>query len=207
MLFGELYALVFKSLTHSFYNSATERHHQCCIIEKLIINYLSLKSPLATKFSIQQEPGFYLDRDKATMPKFSGIYVVYTCNYDSFSETVDVKEVLYIGETKNIYERHNGIPDQPTNHEHYDDFVKEAGGTVHICYGVIPMDGYPDEDRKWIQDAMIYSQKPPINDGNEKEHYTHPAIDLTLNGFPNCWKTFYIILPVNVRDKIGIYSY
>lgn len=157
---------------------------------------------MATKFSIRQEPGFYLDRDKATMPKVPGIYVVYKCNYDPYTDRVEVIEPLYIGETQNIHERHKGNPEYPANHEHYDDFVREAGGADHICYGVVPMEEYSDEERKWIQDAMIFHQKPPVNAGPEKENYYHPVIDLTLQCFPNCWKTFHILIPFNNREEI-----
>ena len=150
---------------------------------------------MSKKFSIQQEPGFYLDRDKSTMPRISGIYVVYRCNYDSFMDVVDVKEVLYIGESKNINVRHNGTPDHPSEHEHYDEFAKQAGGANSLCYSVIPLEEYSEEERIWIQDAMIFSQQPPLNKGAEKTDYSHLPIDLSLNAFPDCWKTHHIQLP------------
>lgn len=150
---------------------------------------------MSTKFSIYQEPGFYLDRDKATLPRIAGIYIVYRCNYDSFWDVVDVKEVLYIGESQNLYERHNDTHDFPKKHEYYKDFVDKAGGDDHICYAVIPMEEYSDDERKWIKDAMIFSQNPDINIAEEKIQYSHSSIDLSLNGFPNCWKTHRIILP------------
>lgn len=159
---------------------------------------------MATKFSIRQEPGFYLNRDKSTLPQVPGIYVVYKCNYDPYIDRVDIIEPLYIGETQNIHERHNGTPEHPTNHEHYEDFVREAGGAEHICYGVVPMEEYSDEERKWIQDAMIIRQNPTINNGPEKYHYSHPAIDLTLQGFPNCWKTFHIFMPFNNSSEFEL---
>lgn len=151
---------------------------------------------MPTKFKIQQEPGFYLDRDKETMPEVAGIYVVYKCDYDSYTDTVEVKEILYIGESQNIRERLNSTPDHPSNHELYDDFVNEAGGAGHICYGLIPMSDYSEGDRKWIQEAMVFQQKPPINKRQEKDHYTHPAIELTMEGFPNSWKSTHFSLPV-----------
>ncbi len=137
---------------------------------------------------IQQEPGFYLDRDRATLPEVPGIYVVYKCDYDSFHDRVDVKEPLYVGETQNIRERHNGTTEHPAKHEHYNDFIKEAGGEGHICYGVVPMPEFSEEDRKWIQDAMSFSEKPPLNEGSEKDNYSHASVHLLIEGFPTCWK-------------------
>ena len=148
---------------------------------------------MSTKFSIYQEPGFYLDRDKATLPHIAGIYVVYRCNYDSFMDVVDVKEVLYIGESHNIYERHNGTTDFPTKHENYKDFVDMAGGVDHVCYAVIPKEEYSDEERKWIQDALIFSQQPSINKDTEKNDYSHLPVDLLLIGFPDCWYIHHIL--------------
>ena len=150
---------------------------------------------MATKFSIQQEPGFYLDRDKATLPRIAGIYIVYKCNYDSFMDVVDVKEVLYIGESQNVKTSLNGTPDNPLQHKHYDEFVKQAGGANCLCYGIIPMEEYSSDERKWIQDAMIYSQRPPLNKEAEKIAYFHPSIELSLNGLPDCWGIHHIQLP------------
>ncbi len=138
-------------------------------------------------FKIQQEPGFYLDQDKATLPEVPGIYIVYKCDYDSFHDRVDVKEPLYIGESHNIRERHNGTPDHQSQHDHYDDFVREAGGEGHICYGIVPMEDFSDEERKMIQDAMIFTEKPSLNDSYQKDYYYNSPINLTLLGFPNSW--------------------
>ncbi len=88
---------------------------------------------MPTNFKIKQSPGFYLDRDKATLPAVPGIYVVYKCDYDSFHDRVDVKEPLYVGETQNIRERHNGTPVHPKIHERDEDFIREAEGEGHIC--------------------------------------------------------------------------
>ena len=159
---------------------------------------------MATKFTITQEQGFYLERDKITLPHIPGIYVVYRCDYDSSSGILEIKDVLYIGETQNVHKRHNGTPDHPKQHEHYEDFVREAGGADHVCYGVVPMEDYSDDNRIWIQDAMIFRQKPPINSGAEKDHYNHPAINLTLQNFPNCWKTFHVFMPFDYGDEVGL---
>ncbi len=143
---------------------------------------------MPNNLTLQQEPGFYLDRDKATLPEVPGIYVVYKCDYDSFHDRVDVKEPLYIGESENIRARHNGTPDHPTKHEHCEDFVRAAGGEGHICYGIVSMPEFSAEDRKMIQDAMIFIEKPPLNEVPEKTNYSHSPIQLILLGFPNSWK-------------------
>lgn len=148
---------------------------------------------MATKFKIQQEQGFYLDRDKASMPNVPRIYVVYRCEYDSYTDTVNVKAPLFIGESQDIRALLNATP---KDKNHYEDLIKEAGGVDHICYGVVQMPRYSEENRKLIRDAMIFLQKPSLNAKASKGKYTHPPIELTLEGFPKCWETTHILLPI-----------
>lgn len=149
------------------------------------------------EFTIHHEPGFILDKNRYSMGKYPGIYIVYKCDYDKQNDTVNVKEVLYIGETEDLFKRHNSeIP-----HEHYNDFVKYAGGKEHLCYGIIPLPCHSDEDRKTIEAAMIHIQRPQINT-DHKNHYTKPASDITMTGGPDCWKTKHFIHPFDYGDEI-----
>lgn len=150
------------------------------------------------KFGIQHKPGYTLERNKHGLSKASGIYVVYKCDYDSLKDRVDVKEVIYIGESQNIYDRHI-----TNKHEHYEDFVREAGGKEHICYGEILLPDVSDEDRKTIEAAMIHRQKPKVNDEKHKAHYAKPASDITMTGGPDCWKTKHFIHEHDGDDEIG----
>lgn len=135
------------------------------------------------------------------MEKSPGIYIVYRCDYDPRNHTVDVKEVLYIGETDDIYKRHNSA----TPHEHYEDFVKLAGGEEHVCYGTILLPDVSEDDRKIIEAAMIHVQQPPINT-DHKDHYSKPASDITMTGGPDCWKTKHFIHPFDKGDEVGFNS-
>ena len=153
------------------------------------------------KFEIHHESGYILDKNKNGLSKSAGIYIVYKCDYNSFNDSVNVKEVLYIGETGNIYGRH-----VTNTHEHYDDFIKYAGGKEHICYGEILLPNLSDDDRKMIEAAMIHVQKPVINDENDKKHYTKSASDIIMSGGPDCWKTKHFIHPFHKGDEIGMKS-
>lgn len=154
---------------------------------------------MITKFTIQQEPGFYLDRDKATMPECSGVYIVYRCDYESYNDIVNLDEVLYIGESQNIYKHFNDGQNNPTWHKHYDDLVKKAGGANHLCYGIVPMNMYQKEQREWIRDALVFYQKPILNSEDKKERYLHPEVEIIIKDFPDCWNTSHIFLPL--QDK------
>ena len=150
------------------------------------------------KFNLLHEDGYYLDRNKQGLSKLPGIYIVYKCDNNSQDDTVDIKEILYIGETENIFERHNSS----TPHEHYDDFVKHAGGKDHICYGEILLPDVSEEERQIIEAALIHMQQPPINKTNQ-EHYNKPASEVTINGGPDCWESKHFIHPVDYGDELN----
>ena len=46
--------------------------------------------------------GYRRDVNKAGLPTYSGIYFVYRCTFNEEKQTVSLKELLYIGQAKNI---------------------------------------------------------------------------------------------------------
>lgn len=49
--------------------------------------------------------GYRLEKDINTLPNVSGVYVVYRCVYDASTDTVDIKELLYIGQAMKLRDR------------------------------------------------------------------------------------------------------
>lgn len=150
------------------------------------------------KFNIHHEEGYILEKDKEALQPYPGIYVVYKCDYNPHDRTVDIKDILYIGEAENIFKRHNS----DTPHEHLEDFKRYAGGEEHVCYGEILLQDMSEEDRKTIEAAMIHIQQPLIN-WSSTFHYTKPASDILMTGGPDCWKRKHFIHPINNGDEIG----
>lgn len=140
-----------------------------------------------------------MDNNKAGISSCPGIYVVYRCDYDPFVDMIDVKEVIYIGETDDIYKRHNSSGP----HEHYEDFKRYAGGKEHICYGEILLPDLSEDDRKIIEAAMIHIEKPEINT-DYKDHYTKPASYVRMTGGPDCWERNVFIHPRDNGDETAI---
>lgn len=139
------------------------------------------------KFKIKHEQGIYLDHDKSTLPYIPGLYVAYRCDYDSFTDMVDLKETLYIGESDNIHSSLNSSPNNPMSQDLYNNFVEKAGGKEHLGYGVIPMQGYTADERRMIKDTLISQQGPLINSETEKGEIHTSAIELIMEDFPNGW--------------------
>lgn len=93
--------------------------------------------------------------DKSSLPTYAGIYLVYKGKYNGIiSEPTPIK-LLYIGESDNIKLRHQ-------NHEHEADFINTLkDGEILIYSTVLEED---EEDRKRIENALVFHHKPPIND-------------------------------------------
>lgn len=154
------------------------------------------------KFEINHE-GYCKDCFRCKLPAVAGIYIVYKCIPNKANNTIDIKDILYIGETENIRKRHNGTAGKPEKHEHYDDFVDAAGGEENVCYGWIPLSNNTEEERKWIQDALIHMQQPPINDAS-KLHYNHLAAEIRIYGAPDEWKMKHFAHPFDYSDELEI---
>ena len=152
------------------------------------------------KFEVTIEPGYIREKYKIGLPAIAGIYVVYKCDYNPQSDTIDIKEILYIGETQNIHERHNGTKEEPTVHEHLEDFRREAKGDEHICYGVIPFKGSAYE-REWLEASLIHFQQPDINT-DHKDHYGYPAAEVKIYGDTSGWRSSNFAHPFDYGDEV-----
>lgn len=153
------------------------------------------------KFKVQQEPGYVLDKNRNALPEVEGIYVVYECDVESFNGTVCLNKVLYVGSAKNIRERHNGTQEFSRNHDHYKDFVREAGGAEHVCYGVIPFKNNCDNDLKWLEYSLIHALQPDVN-SDGKDYYKYPAAEVEVWGVPSCWRMRHFSHPFDNGDEI-----
>lgn len=110
--------------------------------------------------------GFWKNRTK--LPDYSGIYFVYAATMNKKNQVCD-KRLLYIGETDNIHERHNGTKEKPAKHEHYDDFINELGDGEVLKYVTVEVKG-TEKERKEIQNALLFRNNPPVNSASTKSY-------------------------------------
>ena len=115
--------------------------------------------------------GYRRDCNKATLPKYSGVYMVYRCVCDSATEKVTLKEIIYIGQAEDLNERLN-------NHERNSDFLKACVNGEEICYAYanISMD-----DLDIIENALIFSQKPSLNT-ELVDSFNHESASFLIEG-------------------------
>lgn len=107
-------------------------------------------------------------KNRTVLPTYSGIYFVYAAKQDEKGGIYN-ERLLYIGETDNIHKRHNGTEDKPAKHEHYDDFVRERKSDEVLKYVTAKFEG-SEENRKELQNALIFKNNPPINDKSTKSY-------------------------------------
>ena len=113
--------------------------------------------------------GYYLD--SSNLPETSGVYCVYKCIYSTTNDSVELKELLYIGKSENIHERH-------LNHENKAEWELECHSGERLCYTFATVDVV---DLTCCEAALIYNNKPKCNHEG-KDSFTHEDVYLVTRG-------------------------
>lgn len=97
--------------------------------------------------------GYRRDCNKATLPRYSGIYMVYRCTYDLTTNKVTLIEIIYIGKAVDLCDRIN-------HHDKYIQFLETCASGEEICYAYanVSMD-----DLDIVENALVFAQKPRLN--------------------------------------------
>ena len=117
--------------------------------------------------------GYRRDCNKATLPTYSGIYMVYRCTNHSDTEKVSLKEIIYICQAKNLNDRLN-------NNEKYSDLQNQCKAEEELCYAYAKVD---EKDLDVVENAIVFAQKPPLNT-DLKDSYNHDSAGFLVEG--NC---------------------
>ena len=100
--------------------------------------------------------GYYKDQSRTGFPHSSGIYFVYRGIYIPHLKTVTLMELLYIGETENLYDRHN-------EHDKRNEFLARLQEGEELFYSFALTESLSNEQRKKVEAALIYELCPPLN--------------------------------------------
>ena len=98
--------------------------------------------------------GYWRDKDKITIPKHSGIYFVYEAAYISNNNTLSIKRLIYIGESRNVNK-------MVLKHRKISKWLKFVNSGNELCYSVVHVES---AYRTRIEAAYIYEHKPPANE-------------------------------------------
>ena len=115
--------------------------------------------------------GYRRDCNKATLPHDSGIYMVYRCIYDSLTDKVTLKEIIYIGQAEDLCDRLN-------NHDKRPLFLKACERGEEICYAYanVSMD-----DLNIVENALVFAQKPRLN-SDLIDSFNHESASFLVEG-------------------------
>ena len=104
-------------------------------------------------YNIQFE-GYWLERNKNDVPAKSGVYLVYRGKYNQRNNSVDLSEIIYIGQSVNMRER-------IVNHDHIQSFESVLNFGETLCYSCAAVD---KNDLDIVENALIIAQTPRLND-------------------------------------------
>ena len=104
-------------------------------------------------YNIQFE-GHWMERNKSDVPAKSGVYMVYRGKYNQVNNSVDLYEIIYIGQSINMRER-------ITNHDHIQAFEATLNYGETLCYSCAAVD---EKDLDIVENALIIAQKPRLNE-------------------------------------------
>lgn len=118
----------------------------------------------------QQINGYFIDQNSSSLPESSGIYFVYECTYNLITNSVDIKQLIYIGESEDINNRIN-------NHEKKEEWLQHVnkGNTLCFSYTLIT------KERERVEAAYIFKHQPPVNI-DHKKHYNYEATQIISSG-------------------------
>ena len=97
--------------------------------------------------------GYWLEQDKQDVPAGSGVYMVYRGKYDQIKKTINLYEIIYIGQSVNMRER-------IVNHDRIQNFEADLNSGETLCYSCAAVN---ENDLDIVENALIIAQKPRQN--------------------------------------------
>lgn len=117
--------------------------------------------------------GYYRDEIRRLFPSSAGIYCVYRGVYNPQSRCITLMELLYIGETNNLHQRHN-------EHDRRTDFLEQLEHGEILVYTYAPFNG-GENDRRRLEAALVYEMQPPLNE-KLVNGFNYPPTEIILSG-------------------------
>ena len=142
----------------------------------LVLLYKNNLDHLLMKEFLLNFEGYWRDCNKNGLPAYPGIYMVYRCQYDEQNNTVNLIDIIYIGQAENIHERIG-------THKKYDLFKSKLLVGEELCYSCAKV----VNDVDIVENALIFAQKPVLNDQG-KNNYNYERANVRALGACACLK-------------------
>lgn len=115
--------------------------------------------------------GYILDRDVDTLPRESGVYMIYRCIFDPETNKVDLKELFYIGKASDLFQ-------EVKYHKRRDEFLAQAKKGEELCYAFALVSKLQYDI---IENSLIFMQEPRLNK-NLIDSYDHQDAAFHFSG-------------------------
>ena len=113
--------------------------------------------------------GYWREINRTGIPALPGVYLVYRCVFQAQSNTVSLKELIYIGQSKNMRDR-------AEQHYQNKDFPRNQG--EEICYATVILQ---EADLDLVENALVFAQKPSQNN-KLKDSYAYSQAQFDIGG-------------------------
>ncbi len=115
--------------------------------------------------------GYWRDINKKGIPSYSGIYIVYRSVYNEDKNVVGLKEIIYIGQAKDVCAR-------IATHDKRQEFENYITAPEELCYACTEV---KEPDLDIVEKALIFAQKPELNE-QYKDKYNGESAIFQVNG-------------------------
>lgn len=131
--------------------------------------------------------GYYRDQSRKGFPHCSGIYFVYRGVFVPHLKTATLRELLYIGETEDLHQRHN-------EHDKRDKFIAKLQENEELFYSFALTGNISKKQRLRIESTLIYELRPQLNTQNV-ETYDYDETIINVSGDRHAYVPSQIIAP------------
>ena len=114
--------------------------------------------------------GYWRESNRSGVPASSGVYSVYACTYDRYSDTVTLQKLIYIGESANVRDR-------IANHEKWQEWRRHLRPGQELCFNFAAITA----DRERVEAALINHHKPPAN-SEYVNYFPYPQTSVRTSG-------------------------
>ena len=116
---------------------------------------------------------FCRDEKKDVIPKTSGIYCVYVCEYSKSRRNLELVSLIYIGEAENLH-------DQIVGQDMLDEWKSHLTENQTLCYSFAEVD-LTDMER--AEAALIYKVRPEMNGELKGDRFGFEDTEIKTSGY------------------------
>ena len=116
--------------------------------------------------------GYWRENEISTIPKYSGVYCVYACTYNSVLKLVNLRTLIAIEGAEDVCA-------SITKPENWSEWRKHLRETEELCFSTAAVG---PSDLALVQAGLIFHHKPPQNSEYRDSFPFEPTIVINTSG-------------------------